>query len=59
MATYEIKIYSFFFKEIEDLAVKNNVIIKYGATNAFVKTDKIYIIGERNHSFLINNNDSK
>ena len=33
---------NFFFVDNVVLAVKNNVIMKYGATNAFVKNDRIY-----------------
>ena len=38
---YEKMITIFFFEDIELLAVRNNVMTKYGATNAFVKNDKI------------------
>ena len=43
IAVYEIRRKNFFLVEIEVLAVKNSVIMKYGATNALVKKDMIYI----------------
>ena len=41
IAIYEIKRKNFFLVEIEDLVAKNSVMIKYGATNAFVKKERI------------------
>ena len=41
IATYDIRRKNFFLVEIEVLPAKNNVIMKYGATNALVKKDRI------------------
>ena len=41
IATYEIKRKTFFLVEMEVLPAKNNVMTKYGATNALVKKDRI------------------
>ena len=41
IAIYEVKRKNFFLVEIEDLVAKNSVMIKYGATNAFVKKERI------------------
>ena len=38
---YDDNIPNFFFVEISVLDAKNNVIIKYGATNAFVKKERM------------------
>ena len=38
---YDIRRKIFFLVEIEVLPAKNNVIMKYGATNALVKKDRI------------------
>ncbi len=41
IAIYDIRRKIFFLFEIEVLAAKNSVIIKYGATNALVKKERI------------------
>ena len=41
IATYDIKRKIFFLVEMELLPAKNNVMTKYGATNALVKKDRI------------------
>ena len=38
---YDTKSVIFFFLEIDVLAAKNSVIIKYGATNALVKNERM------------------
>ncbi len=41
IAIYDIRRKIFFLIEIEDLPAKNNVIMKYGATNALVKKERM------------------